>query len=29
VAFAPAYTSAATAGYQVDIYDPKTIYVIA
>lgn len=29
VAFTPAYTSAATTGYQIDIYDPKTIYVIA
>ncbi len=29
VAFTPAYTSAATTGYQIDTYDPKTIYVIA
>lgn len=29
VAFTPAYTSAATTGYEIDIYDPKTIYVIA
>jgi hypothetical protein len=27
--FTPPYTSAATTGYQIDIYDPKTIYVIA
>tara|TARA_B100001057_G_scaffold110793_1_gene108876 strand:+ start:1976 stop:2359 length:384 start_codon:yes stop_codon:yes gene_type:complete len=28
VAFTPAYTSAAASGYQVDIYDPNTFYII-
>lgn len=29
VAFTPAYTSGAATGYQLDLYDPKTIYIIA
>lgn len=29
VAFTPAYTSGAATGYQIDLYDPKTIYIIA
>jgi hypothetical protein len=28
VAFTPAYTSAAASGYQIDIYDPNTFYII-
>ncbi len=28
VAFSPAYTSGATTGYTVDLYDPKTLYII-
>jgi len=28
VAFSPAYTSGSSAGYQVDLYDPKTLYII-
>lgn len=28
VSFTPAYTSAAASGYQVDIYDPNTFYII-
>ena len=28
VAFTPAYTSAASSGYQIDIYDPNTFYII-
>jgi hypothetical protein len=28
VAFTPAYTSAAASGYQVDVYDPNTFYII-
>ena len=28
VAFSPAYTSGATTGYTVDLYDPKTLYLI-
>ena len=28
VAFTPAYTSAAASGYQVDVYDPNTLYII-
>jgi len=28
VAFTPAYTSAASSGYQVDLYDPNTFYII-
>tara|TARA_R110002020_G_scaffold472636_1_gene700971 strand:- start:1497 stop:1886 length:390 start_codon:yes stop_codon:yes gene_type:complete len=28
VAFAPAYTSASSTGYQIDLYDPKTLYII-
>lgn len=28
VAFAPAYTSGSSAGYQIDLYDPKTLYLI-
>tara|TARA_B100000424_G_scaffold255196_1_gene233938 strand:- start:802 stop:1191 length:390 start_codon:yes stop_codon:yes gene_type:complete len=29
VAFSPVYTSGAASGYQLDIYDPKTLYIIA
>ena len=29
VAFTPVYTSGAATGYQIDLYDPKTIYIIA
>jgi len=28
VAFSPAYTSAASTGYQIDLYDPNTLYII-
>tara|TARA_B100000927_G_C16457114_1_gene466305 strand:- start:115 stop:504 length:390 start_codon:yes stop_codon:yes gene_type:complete len=28
VGFTPAYTSAASTGYQIDLYDPKTFYII-
>ncbi len=28
VSFTPAYTSAAASGYQIDIYDPNTFYII-
>jgi len=28
VSFASAYTSAAASGYQVDVYDPNTFYII-
>jgi len=28
VAFSPAYTSSSTTGYQIDLYDPKTLYII-
>jgi hypothetical protein len=28
VAFTPAYTSAAASGYQIDLYDPNTFYII-
>ena len=28
VDFSPAYTSAASTGYQIDLYDPKTLYII-
>ena len=28
VSFTPAYTSAAASGYQVDLYDPNTFYII-
>jgi len=28
VGFTPAYTSAAASGYQIDIYDPNTFYII-
>jgi len=28
VAFSPAYTSSSTTGYQIDLYDPKTLYLI-
>ena len=28
VAFSPAYTSASSSGYQIDLYDPKTLYII-
>ena len=28
VAFSPAYTSTSTTGYQIDLYDPKTLYII-
>ena len=28
VAFSPAYTSTSTTGYQIDLYDPKTFYII-
>jgi len=28
VAFSPAYTSSLTTGYQIDLYDPKTLYII-
>ena len=28
IAFTPAYTSAASTGYQIDTYDPKTFYII-
>ena len=28
IAFTPAYTSAASTGYQIDIYNPKTFYII-
>jgi len=28
VDFTPAYTSAASSGYQIDIYDPDTFYII-
>ena len=26
--FSPAYTSAASTGYQIDLYDPNTLYII-
>lgn len=29
VAFTPVYTSGAATGYQIDLYDPKTLYIIA
>ena len=28
VDFSPAYTSAASTGYQIDLYDPNTFYII-
>ena len=28
VGFTPAYTSASSTGYQIDLYDPKTFYII-
>ena len=28
IAFSPAYTSTSTTGYQIDLYDPKTLYII-
>lgn len=28
VDFTPAYTSASSTGYQIDLYDPKTFYII-
>ncbi len=28
VGFSPAYTSASSAGYQLDIYDPNTLYFV-
>lgn len=28
IAFTPAYTSAASTGYQIDRYDPNTLYII-
>ncbi len=28
VAFSPAYTSGSSSGYQIDLYDPKTLYII-
>lgn len=28
VDFTPAYTSAASSGYQIDLYDPNTFYII-
>ena len=28
IAFSPAYTSAASSGYQIDLYDPNTFYII-
>ena len=28
ISFTPAYTSAASTGYQIDIYNPKTFYII-
>ena len=28
VGFSPTYTSASSSGYQVDLYDPKTFYII-
>jgi len=28
VAFSPAYTSTSISGYQIDLYDPKTLYII-
>ena len=28
IAFSPSYTSGATTGYTIDLYDPKTLYII-
>ena len=28
IAFSPAYTSSSTSGYAIDLYDPKTLYII-
>ena len=28
VAFSPSYTSNSSAGYTIDLYDPKTLYLI-
>lgn len=28
VAFSPPYTSASSSGYQIDVYDPNTLYIL-